>query len=458
MNEFSGFPRNLAYSVKSLSSFSKTTVKLTPDKWTDVGATETIRVKLPPNSLIDLRTLTMYFDGTITTTGGKAHFPRLSSSVIEQMSIYVNGTMIENIQQYGVLYNTLFDLDCGGIDQFSKRSVLENFDPSVSYSADYAGSAAVCAFNTDAATANDTKKPMMINNWLGFIGSASTPVIDTNDCSDIYIEMRFAPSTVCFQGGSTAATGVDYKLSDIRFTISKIVFNSPDYYNLKASKLLGQGLVVGYQTYITNKGSSVDKDTSLSYTVNINSTSLDQVIGTFLDKDHNVIKPLVLDGADTATASTASFSKALANPKGADQLFNNSKAFQRNATGLRGSSYEINNVMMNSYPLPGSEIFNETLIALGNNNIDMASGIAPGCISLDAHFMKYYFAHILSLENLSNDGQFFKSGLDGRAASMSVNWKTSFDDTQNDKCTPVLFCKTTRLLQINEAHQISVIV
>ena len=75
MTEFSGFPRNLAYSVKFLSGFSKTTVKLTPDKYTSVGASETIRVKLPPNSLIDLRTLTMYFDGTSTATTGEIIFP-----------------------------------------------------------------------------------------------------------------------------------------------------------------------------------------------------------------------------------------------------------------------------------------------------------------------------------------------------------------------------------------------
>ena len=61
MNEFSGFPRNLAYSVKSLSAFSKTMVKLTPDKLDNVSAGETIRVKLPPNSLIDLRTFSMFF-------------------------------------------------------------------------------------------------------------------------------------------------------------------------------------------------------------------------------------------------------------------------------------------------------------------------------------------------------------------------------------------------------------
>jgi len=304
MNEFSGFPRNLAYSVKSLSAFSKTTVKLTPDKWMNVGATETIRVKLPPNSLIDLRTLSMYFKGTATSSTGKVHFPRLSSSVIDQMSLYVNGTMIENIQQYGLLYNTIFDLDCGGIDQMSKRSVLENIDPSVSYSANSATGATTMVVNADKTQNSDTNKKMMINNWLGFIGSASTPVIDTNDCSDIYLEMRFNSPNILWSAGDVAATGADFSLSDIHFTISKIVFNSPDYYNLKASKLLGQGLVIGYQTYIANKSSVVNKGTSLSYTVNINSTSLDQVIGTFLDKDYSSIKPL-LDASPTNNPSPA---------------------------------------------------------------------------------------------------------------------------------------------------------
>ena len=178
MGDFSGFPRNLAYSVKSMSGFSKQTVKLTPDNDTNVGASSTIRVKLPPGCLVDLRTLTMYFEGTITTSAGKAHFPRLSSSLIEQLTIYVNGTMIENIPYYNVLYNTLYDLSCGN-DQTSKR-FLENIDPSVSYDASLQ-----VVNNTLAATANDTAKPMMVNNWLGFLGSASTPVISTSDTNTV---------------------------------------------------------------------------------------------------------------------------------------------------------------------------------------------------------------------------------------------------------------------------------
>ena len=77
MNSFSGFPKNLAYSVKNLSSFSKSSVLLRSDKYTNVSAGETIRVKMPPNALIDLRTLTMYAEGSTTSTEGKVHFPRL---------------------------------------------------------------------------------------------------------------------------------------------------------------------------------------------------------------------------------------------------------------------------------------------------------------------------------------------------------------------------------------------
>jgi len=452
MNEFSGFPKNLAYSVKQLNSFSKSTVKLTPDKWNNVGASETIRVKLPPNALVDLRTLSMYFNGTAQASAGSVHFPRLSSSLIEQMSIYVNGTMIENIQNYNVLYNTIFDMHCSSLDQHSKRS-LENIDPSIHYKFG-ADDIVEASDATQAATNSDTNRKMMINHWLGFISSTTTPVIDTNDLSDVYLEIRFASPHILWAGSASATAPITYSLSDIRFTISKIVFNSPDYYNMKASKLLGDGLLIGYQTYTGNKSSEVNKASSLSYTINMNSTSLDQIIATFHDKDYNTLNPLQLSGS-TVDAAATHYTKILTDFPA--ETFNNSIYFKRNAIGLTQSSFEINNVMMNSYGLPPEEVFNETLISLGNENLDFASGISAGCLSL-THFMKYYFVHVLSLENISQNDSFYKSGLDGRAASMTINWKTSFVSNLQDKCTPILFCKTTRLLQINEAHQITVIV
>lgn len=460
MGDFSGFPKNLAYSVKSLSGFSKQTVKLTPDRDTAITAGSTIKVRLPPNCLVDLRTFTAFFEGTVTATGGSAHFPRLSSSLIEQLSVYVNNSLVETIQNYNVLYNTLYDISAGN-DQSSKR-FLENIDPSVSYNLTApANGTTTNTINSLVGSASDTNKPFMINNWLGFIGSASTPVISTADLSSVDIEIRFAPSTVCWLAGAT--TGISnpvYTLNKLRFTISKIVFNDPTYYQLKASKLLSDGLIIGYETYISNRGSQVPKATSLSYSVNINSSSVNQVIATALTDAFDTPTALLLAGAGQDAGGTT-FNTALAgNIADANtlatrgDLFNQSKYFRRDGMGLTGSSFEINNVQMNPYPLPPEEVFNETLIAMGNLNIDMASGIHPGILSI-AHYLKYYFTHILSLENITNDGQFWKSGLDGRAAPLNITWKTSFSTTTN--ITPFIFCNVSRLLEINEGAQVNVI-
>ena len=131
--EFGSFPKNLAYNVKTLSGFSKTIVKMTPTPNSAVSAGQTLKVRLPSNALVDLRTLTLYYEGTCTNTGGTGNgylrFPRLSSSIIDTLNLYVNGTLIENITDYGHLYSCLYDLSCAG-DQTAKR-FLENSDPSI---------------------------------------------------------------------------------------------------------------------------------------------------------------------------------------------------------------------------------------------------------------------------------------------------------------------------------------
>ena len=58
-----------AASLKS-SEFSKTVVKLTPTPNGPVEAGSTFKVRLPPNTLIDLRTISLFNEGTSTATGG----------------------------------------------------------------------------------------------------------------------------------------------------------------------------------------------------------------------------------------------------------------------------------------------------------------------------------------------------------------------------------------------------
>jgi len=137
-------------------------------------------------------------------------------------------------------------------------------------------------------------------------------------------------------------------------------------------------------------------------------------------------------------------------------LFNQSQAFRRDLVGLATSSVEINNIPLTPQPLKPWEMFNETLIALGNANLDMSAGVHEGCFSI-SHFLKYYGCHIVSLENIQTDG-FYKSGLDGKSSALNIVWKPSFDANATNSIIPVIYAKTTRMLVISEGHNITCIV
>lgn len=470
--EFSSFPKNLAYNIKTLSGFSKTTVKLTPDRPGTISHGSTIKVKLPSNAIVDLRTFTMFMKGTAEAGAGssKMHFPRLSSSLIKTLAVYVNGTLIERIDNYNVLYNKLYDLDGGGSDQTAKR-FLENADPSISFKMSSDHTAGAPTINVRSTSASDANKKMMVNNWLGFLSTCSCPCPDTNDLNNVEVEITFADEKVLFAGANATidtapvVTGAKYDLEDVHFTISKIVFNDPLYYNLKASKLLSSGLTLGYQTYISSKGAAVTKGTSMNVLTTVNSTSLDQLV-CCLQPEEQEITTLQLRGANSVAAGK-SFNQVYAEALVAQgdvtkfhntsgDLYNQAYYFKSDASGIVSSSLEINNTPLMPQPLDDAEIYNESLIALGNLNQDMASGIHPGCLSL-AHFLKYYFTHVISLENIQQ-GDFYKSGLDGKSSALNINWKMVFSGAGADKFIPHIFAKTTRMAQINEGHSVVVIV
>jgi hypothetical protein len=494
--EFATFPKNLAYNIKTLSGFSKTCVKITPDK-TSVNANDTFKVKLPTNTIVDLRTLTWYAKGNcVSNTGDNLHFPRLGlSSLIKTLAVYVNGTLIERIDNYNILYNKLFDLE-GGIDQVAKRH-LEIADPSVRYSTTANHTAATPEICTLAATGDDTNRKMAVSSWIGFLSNNSCPCPDTNDLGNIELEITLANEQVLFAGASgtvnndTTKDSPTYNLTDIYFTVSKIVFNDPLYYNMKASKLLSSGLQIGYQTYIASKGSVVAKNSSVNVNCTVNSTSLDQLICCF-NPGVPVISPLLLNGSNdgdnclsfqqassgygkklayngaaftAGAASTATFSvipsiegQTSANiyHNSAGDLYNQSYFFKSDAIGIQSSSIEINNTPLAPQPMEPEQIFTESLISLGNANIDMAAGVHSGLRSL-SDFLKYYFCHIVSLENIQHQ-DFYKSGLDGKSSALNIVWKLAYSTTGTMSQTPYIFAKTTRVLQINEGGSIVVIV
>ena len=252
-------------------------------------------------------------------------------------------------------------------------------------------------------------------------------------------------------------------------TCSKINFESSEYYDLKAQKLTSDGLLVGYYDYWTARGTGQVKSSGINVNFNVTTNSLDQCIATFQNNDYQNIRALILDNADNTTmANVKTFNQVLADPvtyttnaAGYGDAFNQSYYFMRAGADLATSQWSINSTNVDPYPLPPSEIWNQNLIALGNNNIDFGtSGVHPGCLSL-FHFLKYYFCHILSLENISGDGQMWRSGLSGNGSTININYAATFGNvggTNNgDTVQPVIFCRSTKILTIRDGHIISVV-
>lgn len=483
----SGFPKNLAYNLKKLDAgFSKTKVKIIPDNQ-KVAPNGIVRFRITGNGLYDLRTFCLYMTGACssTTTDATVHFPRYSASLIENISITANNTTLCSINGYNMLYNKLMDLEGADISQYTKRMTSgERYDPSIKISMSSSASNPITIVsNVLGATASDSDEKLVVNNWLGLLGSCSTPVIDLADWGDLYINIQFAPTNVLWQsvddGDSAIKTlaGLNYELTDVYVTVDRCSFQDPLYYNLKTEKLLSpEGLNVGYYDYYTAYGSSTNRGT-ISMNFNINTASLDQVIVMLRPSLYNdsITRPLVLHASLDVETTKRTFSEVIANPATYDGLgsssltaiptgmtdmgdaYNQVYYFVSSGANLKGSKFSINSVDIDPYQQPPIEIFNKVLQYTGFQNIDLGtSGLHPGCLSVH-HFLKYYFVDICDLTNISGDNQFWISGLDGRGGGINVQYNATSEGTNDSiSVVPVAYCRSTKVLRINAGRQLTI--
>lgn len=201
------FPRNLAYSLKKMdSSFSKQKIKILPDKQT-VGPSDIMRFRIPGNGIYDFRSLSMFM--TASTSGNTTvflHFPRYTSSLIQNLSVTANNTSISSINEYGYLYSKLMDIEGADFSQSSKRCT-ELYDPSVKYtSGAEPENVLTCTKLADTTNnpVNDTGLKLCITNWLGFLGSMSTTCVDLSNIGDIFISIQTAPASILWKSFAAA--------------------------------------------------------------------------------------------------------------------------------------------------------------------------------------------------------------------------------------------------------------
>jgi hypothetical protein len=398
-------PPNLNEVYSKLNGFRKSLVRFYPDRSGVINANDVLRWTLPKEIML-MDTLLHYFEfySTAAATGTSAvrqgtYFPRNSSSIIDTITVFINGQVFENITNYNHLFNLIYDNVNGYNYYHSGTRALECADPSIRYSiANASGNAitasvqgAVSTFTTDA-TACDNKRPLHITNWIGFLGTCNRVLDLTN--VEVVIEIRYAPANILWKGVVVAAgealLNPTYTIDNYYMTIQKISFDD-DYYGRALDSLKNSGnYTITFKTYSSARSGSVAKTTNPNLQFSTTAKYLSKLYFTFIDGTYDTISQI------QNTSKTTSFSEHLANLRTNVDAFNQSKYFQKNAVGITEIQCEINGTPCYAFPQPLHLIHNNNYDALDREDDNNTTNYV-GVQSLEG-WSKYCFLMATSFQ------------------------------------------------------------
>ena len=513
-------PTRMQYRFRELNKILKQTVTIIPNNGqSDVRDGDTIILELPHNSVVDLNTFIMEYIGE-TNHGGKTaggagdgaegclqtrFFPRNTASIIEQLDVEINGQTRFTCNNYGLLYNTLFDYTAAQ-DSLNRRKVGENADPShkIVYDVDINGNAALFerrGYSTGLLTdgfggsARD-RDNYVIRSWLGLL-NPSTSIIDTNILGSVVIKIRLAPPGCLVEGAASdmaiiaqnnpyetdtfiptpafnagdalAPEPPGYTLKNVKFSIVR--YDMPqEFYMSEASKLAsGTVFKLWFPNYSIQSCASVPVGNKKGVNrTSISTRSLDWVLGTFrLNSPTFIMPPL-----NTFPPSPSPYGP-LGNTKymfesqvkaGCRRLFNNSRYFCRNGTSVTDCTWIVGN---SRYPSRNiQQQFDALLQHFNVQNDQGANGMYPGIQSL-YHFQETFYGDLLSLNCNQSESDFVISGLDTQETPLQITWEVNsrlVNSTESVQqlyadaaalCTPYLICGYTSCLEIAGGRQIT---
>ena len=121
---FNTVPNGMLWRLRKIQGMTKETIKITPTSGQgSYPNSSKITVSLPMNSMFDYASLEGNFYARTNHAGATAggpgnyvrtrYFPRNMQSLIESIDVKVGGKSIQQISQYGYIFNILNDYQCG---------------------------------------------------------------------------------------------------------------------------------------------------------------------------------------------------------------------------------------------------------------------------------------------------------------------------------------------------------
>ena len=401
------YPRSLSYFLNYLSGYSKTAVKFYPQSpQYVVKSGSIIRVLLPQNTMVDMRSLMINFTGTTTTTAGYAAFPKHIETIIDSWSFEVNG---QPVTPAGTAQNQIWKIlaDYHFKDRESSRWLQNGSGTST------------------APAANITSQQFCIVNHLGFTSTCLPEVIDTSALGDCVLVIRLSNAQPLIT--SSTATGADYQLDSINFTMDCLSLDDGGRYYNCVKDLLASGspLQIPFQYWLTFSAGPTNLPAKVLGSVS--TQSLDLSILTCL--------PASLAANNNVDAATYT-----------------SDFFTRGSTNITSSTQYVNNVKYPQYDCANYEAYANSLKAL-NMSQDTLGWLDAGMSSL-TNFTNKYFTNIVRYNHATPSDERWVSGIDTRGTMSQLRGELNGTTGSVD---PYLFVQCTGVLRVRGFRQVEVI-
>ena len=398
----------MLYAVANIKQVSRNVFRLEQTSSATAGPNRTVTVNLPSNAILDLKSFRFNFRATCTgSTVGAATvhglLPGYGSSMIQQMSVFING---QQVQQAAPEYHSICQalrLSDGSLDR--ENSV----DKLCTHSYITGG----------AITASDDIQ-MVVQDWKGFMGETSTRYLNTGLIGDVQVRLVLSGNDClvpCLDGATAgqplatadarnAAAGISYSTSDMYFSIASVSLDG-DYDDALRERLASGGLEVQYKEHYAFELGNITGP-SAALRASLSTQCLNGLRGFWRDANHNTvgIPAHILPNAAGTSGVVSNQLRFRAYNNGISELPGNMRA-----------SWSLNSV---KYPQ-----FDQTLIDMACDlgyNQDKVYPNDGHQVTSRQSFEDGKFINSLLMNIPSDRGVSIKSGFDMRGLNAAIVW------------------------------------
>jgi hypothetical protein len=492
------YPNNLGARINHITNYSTNSVKLNPDnsqtELVDITSGARIQFTLPPNSLVDLSSFSVYADfetavaasntaytGVLADIYVRPHYlTRNANSLIRRLIVEVGGQTVSDIEDYNRIQQIFSDYQFG-IEGSSKK-LLSNIDP-----LDKRGtsllqiSASRVLPNTGTnVDVKFDKRPICLTQFLGWLGGgAGVKYIDTQLTGNVKITFELAPannvlfrSTLCQTDGTAIVAGTyigledvncapqaKYSLKKVFATIKKASIDDGVYFNsITAALSSGIPFEYKYNHFYQTKSNTTNGDLQMRY--ELMSNSVDMCFLSFYENTYNTAVanlPDVDKLNDVAVGGLEIAITPINNAKdlsilGATNCFC-SGYFKRNGSFIKNAKFYINGERLPQYDMEPPQIYNQSLIDFGIHD-DTANGIYYGINSFESWKRNYWVA-TARLSHVCNDDTYI-SGFNANGVPLTIGVETVSDGVATAVYTAQLHIMTTQVMSVYAGRQINI--